>query len=248
MENLTDTLTTAFKGLSVGFSKYTRNYMANSPGSTFMTIPMKGSIVELPTFMLFETQKMLSFIPDAFAVNLDYIGFNTGYKTLSSNVKVALIAKFSERRLSKIALSNRTSPVYYGTFGAIFDEHFHPIMMLSWKLHKMSVDKDNPDKSILLPVNPILRIHPTVFINKDDPMKKFIANQIFPTALELVVSRPYVLPSHISFPDHRTHWSVQVIVDKMPFEVKEPSCPSISTTDESLINTALDNLDELIIT
>lgn len=243
MEKLTDTLEYVFRGIGGRYYNYSS---ANPIGNACMTIPMKNTIIELPVLMLYELPKM-PFIPDAFVANLNYIGLADLYKTLSSNVKAALTARFSGKRLFKITLSDKSSNVYYGTFGAIFDENFHPIMMLSWKMYKIPIDKDIPDKVILRPVNPILRIHPSVFINKNDSMKRFIANKIFPTALELAIHAPYAQLPYLTFTSYNRLYSVQVIVDKMPFEVKEPSLPSISTTNKSLINVALDNLDEIII-
>lgn len=243
MEKLTDTLEYVFRGIG---GRYYNCSSANPIGNACMTIPMKNTIIELPVLMFYELPKM-PFIPDAFVANLNYIGLADLYKTLSSNVKAALTARLSRKRLFKITLSDKSSNVYYGTFGAIFDENFHPIMILSWEMYKIPVDKDIPDRVILRPVNPILRIHPSVFINKNDSMKRFIANKIFPTALELAIHAPYAQLPYLSPANHNRLYSVQVIVDKMPFEVKEPSRPSISTTNKSLINVALDNLDEIII-
>ena len=81
-----------------------------------------------------------------------------------------------------------------------------------------------------------------------DAVERFIINQIIPTALSInYLSSPSCHRSVI-YESNSTNCNtkVKVLIEKIPFIIKETDVPSISTTNEELLDTALNYIDEII--
>lgn len=119
--------------------------------------------------------------------------------------------------------------------------------MLSWELKKIYRD-DEQDPFRYKFIRPILRVAPEVFINKSNTVERFIINQIIPTALSITyLSSPEFYNCKIyDSNSYNCNTKVKVLIEKIPFIIKEADVPSISTTNEELLGTALNYIDEII--
>ena len=96
-------------------------------------------------------------------------------------------------------------------------------------------------------VRPILRVNPYTFLYKSDSMEKFIVNKMINTCLEDKIYLPssYDLSEKFKVKSDEKA-AVKVIIDNCPFLVHQTDSPSISTTNEKLLQLVIDHLDELI--
>ncbi len=220
--------------------------------SSYMLIPVTGDSIEIPTMAMFSLltleNKILQKEPiDALAVNLNNNGGYSTFKSVSASIRDAFTVLYKNAHLRRLITVGDPEKTYYGTYGAIFDENFKPIVMLSWELKKIYRD-DEQDPFKYKFIRPILRVAPEVFINKSNTVERFIINQIIPTALSInYLSSPSCHRSVI-YESNSTNCNtkVKVLIEKIPFIIKETDVPSISTTNEELLGTALNYIDEII--
>ena len=220
--------------------------------SSYMLIPVTGDNIEIPTMAMFSLptleNKILQKEPiDALAVNLNNNGGYSTFKSVSASIRDAFTVLYKNAHLRKLVTVGDPEKAYYGTYGAIFDENFKPIVMLSWELKKIYRD-DEQDPFRYKFVRPVLRVAPEVFINKSNTVERFIINQIIPTALSInYLSSPSCHRSVIYESNSvNCNTKVKVLIEKIPFIIKETDVPSISTTNEELLDTALNYIDEII--
>lgn len=220
--------------------------------SSYMLIPVTGDNIEIPTMAMFSLPTLENKILqkesiDALAVNLNNNGGYSTFKSVSASIRDAFTVLYKNAHLRKLVTVGDPEKTYYGTYGAIFDENFKPIVMLSWELKKIYRD-DEQDPFRYKFIRPILRVAPEVFINKSNTVERFIINRIIPTALSITyLSSPSCYRSVI-YESNSTdcNTKVKVLIEKIPFIIKETDVPSISTTNEELLGTALNYIDEII--
>ena len=220
--------------------------------SSYMLIPVTGDNIEIPTMAMYSLptleNKILQKEPiDALVVNLNNNGGYSSFKSASASIRDAFTVLYKNAHLRKLVTVGDPEKTYYGTYGAIFDENFKPIVMLSWELKKIYRD-DDQDPFRYKFIRPILRVAPEVFINKSNTVERFIINQIIPTALSVIyLSSPRCYRSVIYESNSANcNTKVKVLIEKIPFIIKETDVPSISTTNEELLGTALNYIDEII--
>ena len=218
--------------------------------SSYMLIPVTGDNIEIPTMTMFSLptleNKILQKEPiDALAVNLNNNGGYSTFKSVSASIRDAFTVLYKNAHLRKLVTVGDPEKTYYGTYGAIFDENFKPIVMLSWELKKIYRD-DEQDPFRYKFISPILRVAPEVFINKSNTVERFIINQIIPTALSITYLSSPIFPRSIIYESNSGNCKVKVLIEKIPFIIKETDVPSISTTNEELLGTALNYIDEII--
>lgn len=218
--------------------------------SSYMLIPVTGDNIEIPTMAMYSLptleNKILQKEPiDALVVNLNNNGGYSSFKSVSASIRDAFTVLYKNAHLRKLVTVGDPEKTYYGTYGAIFDENFKPIVMLSWELKKIYRD-DDQDPFRYKFIRPILRVAPEVFINKSNTVERFIINQIIPTALSVIhLSSPTFHRSMI-YESNSDNCKVKVLIEKIPFIIKETDVPSISTTNEELLGTALNYIDEIV--
>ncbi len=220
--------------------------------SSYMLIPVTGDSIEIPTMTMYSLptleNKILQKEPtDALVVNLNNNGGYSSFKSASASIRDAFTVLYKNAHLRRLVTVGDPEKTYYGTYGAIFDENFKPIVMLSWELKKIYRD-DEQDPFRYKFTRPVLRVAPEVFINKSNTVERFIINQIIPTALSInYLSSPSCHRSVI-YESNSTNCNkkVKVLIEKIPFIIKETDVPSISTTNEKLLDTALNYIDEII--
>lgn len=223
-----------------------------SSKGVFLMIPCHECSFEMPVLAI-HVLDMASFHTenpvDAAVSNLRHLGFRSQYKTLHSAFHDALNTSCPEYSLVRLPMVKGLDKPYYTMRGAVFNADFHPVMIMSWQMERFHTDippHDSYSKEgwYLRFVKPVLRIAPEVVLNKDDAVKRYIVNNIVPTALSL---RHIVAPAIYANADIRkTYSNVEVVIGDIPFGLKEAEVPSVSTTNEALLNVALSHIDEVM--
>lgn len=214
----------------------------------YMNVPIFKDVFELPVFMIGRMSNcnlpVTSDEADSFTACINYIGAESTYKTLSSKMRDILINAFNGARLVKIPLDPQGENYYYGTSGAIFDKNLIPVMMMSWRIEK--VQQNNVDKSFVYKfTQPILRVSPSVFTAKANPLTRYIINQIIPNTLICRCDTPQIYNNSL-FPSTFESFNVKVDIGDFPFSFRKVNTPSVSTTNEELLHVALEHIDEVI--
>lgn len=248
MASLSETLCRCFEN-DISLRRPSDGNIYSDEGRTslsFMTIPLKeNDVFEVPVNAL----RPLSDIKN----NLDTVGslamaltpsdFVPYYKTLDATVRHSLFRYTEGAKLLRITNMADAGP-YYCSFGAIYDSDYYPIMMCSWLVQAIKQPEDSEIPYTIHLVKPILRVDPQVFIDKSNPVERYIVNKIVPSALTISPGHCYRLPYRLS--DSNQSFRVKVEIDKCPFRITKPVTPTIETTNEALLSVALDNIDDII--
>lgn len=251
MRDLKTAISYCFEGVAADTYSISRS-ISFTDKSSYMLIPVTGDNIEIPTMAMYSLptleNKILQKEPiDALVVNLNNSGGYSSFKSVSASIRDAFTVLYKNAHLRKLVTVGDPEKTYYGTYGAVFDENFKPIVMLSWELKKIYRD-DEQDPFRYKFIRPILRVAPEVFINKSNTVERFIINRIIPTALSInYLSSPSCYKSKI-YESNSTNCNtkVKVLIEKIPFIIKEADVPSISTTNEELLSTALNYIDEIV--
>ena len=248
MRNLKSTLTWCFECIGADFwgPLSTLRY---TDKSSYMVIPISSENIEIPVMALsmstIESQIKARGDIDAIVVNLDNIGGYTMYKSASAAIRDVFNTLYRNVHLRRIMSVGDPEKTYYGTYGAIIDENFKPVVMLSWEMKKIFQDNENTPIKFKF-IRPILRVAPEVLINKSNVIERFIINQIIPTSLTLnYISSPSPFGITIYEGSDRDE-KVKVIIEDIPFVVREANVPSVSTTNEELLDIASNYIDEVV--
>ena len=225
---------------------YNRN-TSNTPITVkkYMEIPIDSDVFELPLFAFEDFRKMHqnNKTGDVIVASLYSYGQTSNYKTLDSIMKDTLSTYFN-KHLCKVQIPNSPN-IYYATFGAVFDENFTPLMMLSWimerRINEEGVIKYSYKK-------PLLRLNPYPCLNKEDALQKFICSRWMTTALGTTVYTPSTYGWGNLIEQHGLPSSnhVKIEIDECPFIIRGTDVPSISVTNEDLLQLAADHIDEIL--
>lgn len=237
---------------SSGPSNYSLNRgISFTSKSSYMLIPVTGDNIEIPTMAMYSLYKVADKITnkkpiDTIVINLENTGGFTTYKSVDACFRDAFRVSYQNARLRKLITVGNPEKTYYGTYGAIFDENFKPVVMLSWELKK--IYRDNGQDSFKYKfIRPILRVAPEVFINKSNTVERFIINKLIPTTLSLTrIYSPIYRSKIYETNNGDCNLKAKVLIEDCPFVIKETDVPSISTTNEELLGTALNYIDEII--
>lgn len=252
MRDLKTAISYCFECVAADNYDYGGRGLAFTDKSSYMLIPVTGDNIEIPTMAMYSLptieEKILKNEPvDTIVVNLENIGRYTLYKSVNAGVRDLFSVIYKNSRLRKLTTVGDPEKTYYGTYGAIFDENFKPVVMLSWELEKIyRDDEQRPFKYKF--TRPVLRVASEVFINKSNTVERFIINKIIPTTLSVTyLSSPSYHRSEI-YESNSTNCNtkVKVLIEKIPFIIKETDVPSISTTNEELLDTAVNYIDEIV--
>lgn len=250
MRDLKTAISYCFEGL--GPSNYSLNRgISFTSKSSYMLIPVTGDNIEIPTMAMYSLYKVADKITnkkpiDTIVINLENTGGFTTYKSVDACFRDAFRVSYQNARLRRLITVGNPEKTYYGTYGAIFDENFKPVVMLSWELKK--IYRDNGQDSFKYKfIRPILRVAPEVFINKSNTVERFIINKLIPTTLSLTHIYSSIYRSKIFDTNNGDcNLKAKVLVEDCPFVKKETDVPSISTTNEELLGTVLNYIDEVI--
>lgn len=224
---------------------YNRN-TSNTPITVkkYMEIPIGSDVFELPLFAFEDFKKMHQNkkIGDVIVASLFSCGQTSNYKSLDAIMKDVLSTYF-DRHLCKVQIPSSPN-VYYATFGAVFDENFTPLMMLSWimerEINEEGVIKYHYKK-------PLLRLNPYPYLNKEDALQKFICGRWMTTALGEAVCAPTFYGCSSFLERHGyLRFNLKIEIDECPFVIRGTDVPSISVTNEDLLQLATDHIDEIL--
>ena len=221
----------------------------------YIEIPIKEDVFEVPIFALDAFVKAVGQNRDigteAIVAALNTLDRTSDYKSVERCMKDILVEDFLNSRLVKINVKDGEDTVlYYGTQGAVFKADFTPIMVASWQFERYIETIISSGEGEIAEVKykflkGILRVDPGVYVNKADPMEKFIVNKIINTCLTNIIRTPPA--GHLG-----THFSVtaavpfQVEIGYNPFIIHDADTPSISTTNEQLLQAVLDHTEEVM--
>ena len=231
-----------------GGTSWQRSNVISIP-RVYLEIPVNGQSFEIPTFAM---RSYIDNFPnsnsiDAIVVALTTLGRLPRYKTLDRYMREILRQSYNNHKLVQLDVKRCDGVVrpYYGTHGAVFDSDLSPVAMFSWELEKRPTEEGHT--GILLKT-PILRISRKCFYNQDDAMLRFISKKFVNSVLEdrsnlsfyfpLEVRR-YIIPVGM-------RKDVRVIIDNDFPNLKKASIPSISTTNDKLLEVAVNHIDEIV--
>lgn len=207
----------------------------------YMEIPIKDEF-ELPTFALNYFLENIHNHPDvdALVVPVYSYGDKPYYVTLNRYMQDVLLERYDH--LIEMTMPDGVKK-YYGIQGTVFNKDLEPLLMCSWQVRRELNDDSEDMKYKYKLIRPILRIHPRCFQMQSDPMEKFIAKK-FPTEIIntgniSVFGEGYLLYDNVRRP-------IKIEIDRSPFVLKEIDTPSVSITDDSLLQIARDHIDEII--
>jgi hypothetical protein len=221
------------------------NISAPTTAKKYMEIPISADVFELPLlafkdFVKIHQQRKES---NMIVAQLYSCGQTSTYKSMDSIMKDVLSTYF-DRHLSKIEIVG-TNNIYYATFGAVFDENFTSLMMLSWIMERR-VNEEGVIKYRYK--KPLLRLNPYPCLNKEDALQKFICGRWMTTALGTRVHTPsaYYCRDFIEQSGYLSFNHVKIEIDECPFVIRGTEVPSISVTNEGLLQLAAEHIDEIL--
>lgn len=253
MRSLSDVIESCFKDHCYDYD-YSPEYAVHENNSLYMEVPIGKETFEIPLLAQYAffnyDEVMAREKTDKIVVELIHTGASSTYKTLDSKLRDALARSYRRLKLTKIASVNGLDKTYYAACGAIFDENFLPIMMMSWQVERVRQENQETGECPKYRFKrPIIRISPEVFISKGNAMERYIVNKI--PAAALSITRIYTPRFSSKFFDgSNDNWSkpmtIKIEIDDCPFVLRKTDKPSISTTNKELLDIALDHIEEVV--
>lgn len=244
MASLTQTIQRCFDGYRSIYTSCCYDLYNNSNPVSFMTIPIKEETLEVPVAalpLLNDKRGKLKTV-DEIAMCLAPSQRVLAYKSLDASVRNALSTPVRDVPTVKLTNVPNVGP-YYCSFGAIYNAELYPVMMCSWLVH-IDKEAESPLNTYVDLIRPIVRVDPQVFIDKTNVVNRYIVNKIIPSALSTSFTSWHSLPYRVA--EGSLSCSIKVEIEKCPFKIKKPLVPTINTTNVSLINAVLDNIDDVI--
>lgn len=219
--------------------------------SAYMEVTIDSPTFELPIFManvfsppdrrwLYSSEQLENYLKDGkgtIVAKLNTENRYCNYSSFAAIMKEVLEESFSRSRLVRVVTKQGENLFeYYATLGAIFDSNFDPVLLCTWTIERY--EDDGTFKCRL--IQPIVRINPECFINRSNPIERFISGKFAQTALSITCNPPRTLTNGKKYNN-----KVLVEINKIPFKIKHADIPSISTTNEELIQLVKDNIDDI---
>lgn len=213
----------------------------------FFEIPIDGDVFEIPTFALKPLMDRINApgeLPSVITAKLHTDNNTAGYKKAERNLVEILRESFVESKLCRVdAECGEEKVPYYGTCGAIFNKDFNPIAMCSWIIEKFSDELGVYRYRFL---QPILRIDPAAFVHGADSIERLVAKKLINYCLMSPKHPPYQWNRGVCFIADEDDYPVKVVIEESPFNIRCVDKPSISTTNQQLLQIAIDHIDEVI--
>lgn len=210
----------------------------------YMDIPISGDTFELPVFAFPRFVDAVANYSDILVAQLYSCGQKSYYKSLDTIMKEVLLTDFYYNTpLIKVEVAE-SSNIYYATLGAVFNADLQPLMMMSWIIGRRQNDAGNTEYYY---IKPLLRLSPGPYIAKEDALQRFIGNKLLTKALEAHICVPNGRGYRGILEQSDTYSSdkVRIVIDDIPFTARSTDVPSISVTNESLLQLAADHIDEI---
>lgn len=242
MNRLSDVLLDVFKGYSHDRGVHRRNSLVLE--KKIMEIPINKDSFELPTFAIEPIIKKnidLNSV-DKLVIALYSKGGIPAYKTVARYMQDVLVSRYSSNELIVLKTPDgNTGATYYAANGAIFDKDITPIMMCSWLIGRV----EHTTETKYMPIKPIIRISPKVFLSQSNAIEKFVVKKILYEALEIRNNN-----INIYYPiEHLQaghNLPLQVVIEESPFLIRKTNTPSVGVSDSQLLQIATNHLDEIM--
>lgn len=224
-----------------GYSSY--HYEAGFQNKKYMEIPIDEWEMEIPVFAFPTFRNIIAETLDvnSIIVHLETRWNQSCYTSLNKILEDTLRERYEGTKL--MVIHDKTSTkLYYGTYGAIFNDKFEPILMCSWVVRKYLLNNEFNFEC----VNPIIRISPECFVSQSDSIERLISKK-FPMEALSGGKFHYFNREGRSLGYDPDGYVPKIIIEKSPFSIKNIDVPSISTTNEALLKTALDNIDDFML-
>ena len=221
----------------------------------YMEIPIDRDQIEVPVLALAKFLKEehgnTGEPTTSLVIDMYDNGVMPSYKSLESIFKELSVIDYSLGKLIKVQIKPE-EPVYYFSYGAIFNSSYTPIAMTSWIMKRVQENLNDGTYKYEI-IRPLLRIDPVCFTEKKDSVQKFIVNRLTNASLSERISFPNTYRSSdnitrmLLYRNNRDWYKdVKIEIDKFPFTIKEVSTPSINTNNDELIQIAKNYIDEIL--
>ena len=242
MANLQTTIERIFEDRCHGGNYYGRQ-RAIATSKKYMEIPITSDTFELPILTLPAFKEMLDEKLDRELLVVQLYSYNntSQYRSMDAIMKDVLSTEFGER-LIKIEVPGSTN-YYYGTIGAVFDKDFKPLMMMSWIMERERRD-DNTIKYRYK--KPLLRLNPVTLTSKEDALLKWLGGRLLSNTLNTIVAPPYFYSCFHFIRQSQYYPQPRVEIDVSPFTLRSVDTPSVSVTNESLLNIVEQHIEEIL--
>lgn len=233
-----------------GTGYYNSNYHPVANRRKYMEIPIFKDSFELPVFAVEQfinlTKEGKDLSTNAITALLYTYDRKPRYVSLDRYMRDIVNEDFINSRLVKCDVKQGNGIVsYYCTHGAVFNAFYEPMMMLTWLMQRKWLDDESYKYEF---IKPILRISPSCYINQEDPMQRWIAKKAASAGLESNIHTPHSRDVSDLFVESTSYKVLPLTVEicGSPFVIKTADVPSISTTNEVLLQIAIDHIDEVI--
>lgn len=214
----------------------------------YMEISIGEDTFELPLLAFAAFRQMLKrpHQYDTLVAQIYSCGQTSIYKSLDAIMRDVLSTHFS-KHLSKVQIAGSPN-TYYATFGAVFDENLKPLMMLSWIMERY---KNIADTTMYRYKRPLLRLNPYPCISKEDALQRFLTGKFLTASLDNFITTPYyyelgnIIDQTRAFSNRGTY-HVKVEIDECPFIIRGADVPSVSVTNDALLQLAADHIIEIM--
>lgn len=225
----------------------------NAMFKCYMEIPLNKEQFELPAFLLYKFKTIMvqycadgKPFPDKLEVPLYTFNSWITYKTLPCIIGYIWRLDFMKDRLVPIRV-DKCKEAYYGTPGGIFDSNYEPLALQTWTVTRESMPTgENSSRDIFILERPNLWVNPEVYNQREDEVQRFIVNKMIKAASGHVCSTWGKSNACVLYRDGHTSFYIRTILDNCPVTLKLVDTPSISTTNEDLIDLALKYKEEII--
>lgn len=228
-----------------------RRNNTSSGKKKYLEIPINEDYFELPVFAIEQfinlTKDNKDLSTGLITAMLYTYDRTPRYKSLDVYMRDMVMENFTLDRLVKCEVKNGNEMVpYYCTHGAVFDNLYNPIMMFTWQMRRIWL---NEETRIYKFIKPILRISPDCYISQQDAMQRWIVKKAAAVGLGTDIRIPFYRDLNDSFVQEvdTLDWKLTVEICNSPFKIKTADVPSISTTNENLLQLAIDHIEEIIV-
>ncbi len=233
-----------------GYSSVSRPREPNIVGYKYMEIPIDRDEeeFEIPCVALNQFGNLVTSNSETkyskLVVRIYSRNYTPYYRTLNRNLQEILSTNIEGTSLIKTQLNPgvSNSDYYYGCLGSIFDKHLNPLFLCTWKIKRIKTAIENEDNYEF--IKPVIRICSDVFTDQSDALQRFLSKKFPILALSSSITPPML--NRNRFINRENPCKPMVIIDNIPFNIKEAEIPSISTENKNLIQIAIDNINEII--
>lgn len=255
MRNTEEWMERVFSDPSEAYYRQSQIAAEDRKRAHFMIVPTSGDKVEIPVFIVDQYDEMLKQkawdnISDCISVPLKYNGYKSNYESFDRIIRSSLSDSFAARGLVKLQGKDGSDiHTYFATSAALFSSNLKPLMMCTWQMEKRDtvpsqrIYSTQKVKSFF--VKPILRIDPEFFLAKPDNVGRFVNKKMVSMVLPKVVYTPRSYSYDYIGALYNHAYIPTLMVEKIPFEIRTVPAPSVSTTRETLLNLALENLEDM---